>query len=918
MNRIIIRIISVFAGVLAIPSVLTAQEKVEYGRGILLGNDQSTAAPGQIGAETIGHKLANDASNSLFGLLPGLQVMQNAGNEWNNSASFFVRGLGTLSAKAPLVLVDGFERSISEISSEEIESVSVLKDAVATSLYGGRGANGVILVRTKRGLNTPPVINFSYSFNLGTPKNIPQMVDGYTYAKAVNEALVNDGLSPRYAQNELEAYRNHTSPDLYPDVDWMKEALRDHSFGENLSFSIRGGGKLTKYYSEIKYIGDRGILGPVNDNQGYSTQFKYSKMNIRTNLDVKLTDKTLLKLNILGNFSEHNRPGTVTGDIFDALYKVPSGVFPVKNQRGVWGGSSVYDNNPIAQISGTGFSRAQGRTLFADLSLTRDLSSWLEGLSSTLKLALDNSSSSWDSNVRKFAYESATPSSEDGKPVYKKLRDETELSFGTKPGFINRHSSLALSLDYSRVVNKEHDIVAKLEYSMDKESSKGQNKSFAYMDIVAFGHYGFKNKYLLDLACSASATSVLDPKNRWGFFPSVGLAWVLSNEDFMRSAWLDLLKLRTSYGMAGSANYGYDLYKAKYGGGNNYYFKNPPASFGGTKEKQLPVEGLVYEKSKTVNIGLDFKAFKSLSLSVDGFYSRRDHILVDDNRVSSTLGITPAKINNGVVDNYGVELAARWERNTGAFRYSIGGNYSFVKNKIIEMNETYRPYDYLKRTGKSLNQIYGYEVIGIYQSRSQIESSKVKQMLSELRPGDYIYKDQNGDNIIDEYDRVPLGYNKLCPEIYYGVDISMEYKGLGVYALFQGVANFSAIMDTKSVFRPIMSNNALSQHYYDNRWTPSNPDAIYPRLTSGGSPNNYANNSAWVTDASFCKLRTLEVYYKLPEKLFASVKWFQGAKIFARGHDLFSLDNVPVFDPESTGVAHPLMKVYNIGFKLSF
>jgi len=164
MNRIIIRIISVFAGVLAIPSVLTAQEKVEYGRGILLGNDQSTAAPGQIGAETIGHKLTNDASNSLFGLLPGLQVMQNAGNEWNNSASFFVRGLGTLSAKAPLVLVDGFERSISEISSEEIESVSVLKDAVATSLYGGRGANGVILVRTKRGLNTPPVINFSYSF----------------------------------------------------------------------------------------------------------------------------------------------------------------------------------------------------------------------------------------------------------------------------------------------------------------------------------------------------------------------------------------------------------------------------------------------------------------------------------------------------------------------------------------------------------------------------------------------------------------------------------------------------------------------------------------------------------------------------------------------------------------------------------
>ena len=918
MNRIIISIISVFAGVLAMPSALTAQTEAEYGRDILLGKEQSTAPVTKVGADVIEHNLSNDASNSLFGLLPGLQVMQNAGNEWNKSATFFVRGLGTLSAKSPLILVDGFERSISEISSEEIESVSVLKDAVAMSLYGGRGANGVILVKTKRGLNIPPVINFSYSFNLGTPKNIPQMLDGYNYAKAVNEALVNDGLSPRYSESELEAYRNHTSGDLYPDVDWMNEALRDHSSGDNISFSIRGGSKLTKYYSEIKYIDDRGILKPVNDNSGYSTQFKYSKLNIRTNLDIKLTEKTLLKLNILGNFSEHNRPGTVTGDIFDALYKVPSGVFPVKTRNGVWGGSSVYDNNPIALISGTGFSRAQGRTLFADLSLTRDLSSLLQGLSSTLKLALDNSSSSWDSNVRKFAYESATPSSEDGKPVYKKLRDESELSFGTKPGFINRHSNLALSLDYNRNFNEVHNLVAKLQYSMDKESSKGQNKSFAYMDFVAFGHYGYKDKYLLDLACSASATSVLDPKNRWGIFPSVGLAWVLSNEDFLRSPWLDLLKLRASYGMAGSANYGYDLYKAKYGGGNNYYFKNPPASFSGTKEKQLPVEGLVYEKSKTANVGMDFKVFKSLSLSVDGFYSRRYNILVDDNRVSSTLGITPAKINNGVVDNYGVELAARWERKTDKFYYSIGGNYSFVRNKIIEMNEPFRPYDYLKRTGKSLNQIYGYEVIGIYQSRSQIESSKVKQMLSEVRPGDYIYKDQNGDNVIDEYDRVPLGYNKLCPEIYYGFDISMEYKGLGVYALFQGVANFSAILDTKSVFRPILSNNAISRHYYDNRWTPSNPNAIYPRLTSGGSPNNYANNSAWVTDASFCKLRTLEVYYKLPEKLFASVKWFQGAKIFVRGNDLFSLDNVPVFDPESIGVAHPLMKVYNIGFNLRF
>ena len=918
MNKIIIRIISFSAAILALPCISMAQDKVEYGREILLGKEQSTVAVSSVGADKLEHKLTNDATNSLFGLLPGLQVMQNAGTEWNKSASLFVRGLATLSYKSPLILVDGFERSISELSSEEIESVSVLKDAVAMSLYGGRGANGVVLVRTKRGLKSAPVIDFSYHFNVGTPKNLPRMADGYTYAMAVNEALVNDGLSPRYAEEELAAFRNHTSPDLYPDVDWMGEALRDHSFGDNISFSIRGGGNVTKYYSEINYLDDRGILKPVNENNGYSTQFKYSKMNIRTNLDVRLTDKTLLKLNLLGNFSENNRPGTVTGDVFDALYKVPSGVFPIKTKNGVWGGSSVYDNNPIAQIAGSGYARAQGRTLYADLSLTRNLSSWLEGLSATLRLGLDNSASYWDSNVRKFAYESVTPAVGSGGPVYKKLREETELSFGTKLGSIYRHSNLGLSLDYSRILNNEHNIVAKLQYSMDKESAKGQNKSFAYMDVVAFGHYGYKNRYLIDVACSASATSVLAPKNRWGLFPSIGLGWVLSNEEFLQAEWLDMLKLRASYGLAGRADYAYDLYKAKYGGGRNYYFKNPPTSFGGIKEKQLPVIGLVYEKSHTANIGIDFKAFKALSLSVEGFYSRRKNILVDDNRVGTTLGITPAKVNNGVVDNYGIEVSARWDGRIGNFLYNIGGNYSFVRNKIVEMNEEYRPYDYLKRTGKSLNQIYGYEVIGIYQSHSQIESSKVKQMLSEVRPGDYIYKDQNGDNVIDEYDRVPLGYNKLCPEIYYGFDMSMEYKGLGVYALFQGVANFSAIMDTKSVFRPIVGNNTISKHYYDNRWTPSTPNAIYPRLTSAGSPNNYANNSVWVADASFLKLRTLELYYKLPGRLFASVKWFRGAKLFARGNDLFSIDNIPVFDPECTGASHPLMRTYNLGFNLQF
>lgn len=896
---------------------LAAQERTEHGRDIAFGDLQSASANVKVDQTQLSHRTGLDVSNALFGQLAGLQVLQNAGNAWNNSASLFVRGLGTLTGKTPLVLVDGFERSLSELTVEEIASVSVLKDPVALSLYGGRGANGVVLVTTKRGFEGKPVIDFSIQFNRATPVGVPQFVDGPTYAMALNESLVNDGLSPRYSEKELQLFRDHSMPDLYPDVDWMNESLRDHSCGSNTTFSIRGGGKVSRYFAELNCQNDLGILGPVRDNDGYSTQFKYTRFNIRTNLDVNLTKHTKLRLNMLGNFSEHNRPGTIVGDIFKALYQVPAGAFPVRTANKVWGGSSVYANNPVAQIAGSGYARSQGRTLYADMTLTRDLSSWTPGLSVSLSLGLDNRASYWDSNERTFGYESAVAGA-DGKPVYRKLREEGELRFGTKLGNAYRHSHQNVRSDYDRIFRDAHQVHATLLYALDQESGKGQNKTYSYMDGVAMLHYGYKNRYLAETSLSASATSVLEPGHRWGFFPSVGLAWVLSEEDFLKASWLNLLKLRVSFGEAGKADYAYDLYKSKYGAGSNYYFKTPPASFGGTKEKQLPVKGLTYERSRNLNAGLDLRICRSLSLTVDGFYNRRSDILVDNGRMSGTLGIAAPKTNAGVVDNRGIEVAARWNGTRGDFAYDFGGNFSFTRSRIVEMNERFLPHDYLKRTGKSLNQIFGYEVTGIYRSQREIDESPVRQMLSKVAPGDYIYKDQNGDNVIDEYDKIPLGYNSLCPEIYYGFDLGLSWRGLGIYALFQGAANYSQVLNTRSVFRPMIGNNTISQHYYDNRWTPSRPEGIYPRLTSNGSPNNYADNSVWISDASFLKLRTLEIQYRFSEKLFSGVPWIREAKVFARGYDLFSFDAIPVFDPESIGEAHPLMRQFNIGCSISF
>lgn len=897
------------------------EKKIEYGRGISFDLQESTTSTAVATEEQLSHRSSINPSNLLFGLIPGLQVLQNSGYAWEDNATLMVRGMGTMNTKSPLILVDGFERSINHISSDEIESVTVLKDAAATALYGMKGANGVILVTTKRGTNSKPVINFSYQFKMGIPQRLPEFADGYTYAQALNEGLRNDGMPQRYSDAELQAFRNQTLPDVYPNVDWFGEALRNKSYGDHVTFSASGGGEFVKYYAQLNYIDDRGILEPTDWNDGYSTQFKYSRLNIRTNLDIKVSETTQVKLNLFGNFNEQNRPSKTASDIFGALYQVPAGAFPVKTKNGMFGGTTQYANNPIALIAGTGYSRPQGRVMLADIDLKQRLDFIAKGLTMNVKVALDNYGTYWGGDTKKFGYQQAIHDWETGTTNYNNIQSEGNLSYSSSVGTVSNHFNLEARTDYSHAwMNDKHKLHATLLYAMDKNKVKARNESSAFMDIVAQGHYVYNQRYLLDVALSASASSVLDPEERWGLFPSVGAGWILSEESFLRKDWLNLLKLRASYGVAGRADYGANLYRGSYGGGNSYFFKSPnPVSQDGMKEARLAVPGLTYEKSHKANVGIDMMGWNRLSVTADAFYDHRTDILVDASGGTSTvLGIEAPQRNTGIVDNYGVELTARWMDKIGDLSYQLGGTFSYTKNEIIEMSEQYRPYDYLKRTGRSLGQKFGYEVIGIYQSQEEIDNRDVKQYLGEVRPGDLMFKDQNDDKRIDSDDQVPLGYNSSCPEVYYSFDLGAEYKGFGFYALFQGVGKYSTLLDVKSMYRPLIGNNTISTHYYENRWTESTPDAKYPRLTYTGSTNNYNTNSLWLADASFLKLRTLEVYYQVPDKFFKNIKSLSGLKVFARGHDLFSWDKINLMDPESVGANHPTMTQFAFGVNVRF
>lgn len=893
---------------------------IEYGRDIAVDPLESTAAISTADAKSLSHKTSINPVNMLYGLIPGLQVLQNAGSAWDDGATVYIRGLGTINSQSPLILVDGFERDISQLSSSEIESVSVMKDAVSTALYGMKGANGVILIKTKRGTQSAPQVDFSYQFNFSTPNRLPEFADGYTYAKALNEAMTNDGQMPRYSSAELDAFKTQSNPSFYPNVNWMNEALRERSYGDNVNLSVKGGGKLIHYFTQINYLDDRGLLRPTSENEGYSTQFKYSRLNLRTNLDIEVSPKTRVQLNLLGNFSEQNRPGRTADEIFNALYSVPSGAFPIKTENQIYGGTSVYSNNPMAFIAGSGYGRIQSRTMFADLNIKQDLGAIVKGLSAKVRIGMDNSASYQDNNIKNFGYESATIDLATGEKKFTNLRNEGSLAFGSYINTSTNHFNFEGGLNYDQSwKEKKHKLNAMLLYAMDKTNNKGVNTSMAFMDLVAQAHYTYNGRYALDASLSGSASSVLEPGHRWGIFPSIGASWLISEEAFAKCDWLNLLKLRASYGIAGRTDYGVDLFETMYGAGNSYFFKDTPVSLSGTKLTRLGMTGLTYEKSHKLNVGVDWMAFNRLSLTIDAFYDHRTDILVTGtNSVSGVFGMDVPMINNGVVNNRGVETSLRWNDKVGEVTYQLGGQFSFNRNEIVNMNEQYRPYDYQKQTGRSIGQIFGYEADGMYKDQAEIDNRPVKQYLSTVRPGDLKFKDQNGDNRIDEYDRVALGYNSLCPEIYYSFDLNAEYKGFGIYAMFQGTGNYSEILNTKGVWRPLVDNGTISTEYYENRWTPENQTAKYPRLTSMGSNNNYYTNSIWVADASFLKLRTLELYYKFNPHFLKKIPALKEAKLFARGHDLLSLDNIKIADPEAIYTKHPTMKQYVFGFNLSF
>lgn len=889
--------------------------------------EESTAAISVINNKTIDHRNGKDIGGSILGQGLGLISLQGSGSFADVEPTFYVRGLQTLNGNtAPLILVDGIERDIDSVTAEEVESVSILKDAAAVALYGYRGINGAILISTKRGEYNTQKVKFSYDHQFNQLINKPQFVNGYDYGVAINEARANDGLAPRYNDNELAALKSGQYPYAYPSVNWVDQVFKNTASTNNFNMEFSGGKNKFRYFAMLDLISDKGFINGSEVNEGYSTQDKYVKGNMRMNMDIDVTKTTDLRINILGTLMENNRPGSNI-NAWDLVYTVPSAAFPIVDENHRFAGSDTWKgtSNPVGQTRGAAYYKYHKRSVFMDFTLKQDLSVFAEGLSAFARVSYDLVSLIYEDHSKTYMYSVNTPTWKDGVPTNSLKTSGTDSGMGSGSGATsyNRRTRLDFGVNYDKEWGLSK-LDTQLKYDFEYSDINGTNNTVYRQDISLWSHYSYADKFLVDLTLMGSGTNRLAPGSKWSFSPVLGLAWVVSKEDALAgSSAVNFLKLRASAGIINTDNLPgsnvWSYYSEQYTtGGSGYpYASNYTSDFGRTYLGRIPTANPSHEKALKTNFGVDARLFGGLTLTADAYWNRRSNIWVStEGKYTKVVGRDVPYENGGIVDSWGFEAGLDWTKTAGSFTFNLGGNFNLNRNKIVEMYEEPRLYENLVQTGGRVSQLRGLKAIGFFKDAADIANSPA-QTFNTVVPGDIKYEDINKDGVVDENDITAIGYSTTAPELFFNFHIGAEWKGLGFYAMFQGAGNYSAMLLTKSMYKPLVGDTNISQYYFDNRWTPSNQNALFPRLSSQSNDNNYRNNTVFLADRSFLKLRNVDVYYNVPESFLAKTKFIHAAKFYVRGNDLLSFDKMAVSDPECYGTSQ-LFRSLVLGLSLTF
>ena len=918
-----------FAVLCAIPMAVNAQmtlsdkesQKVDLGYGVEQSEFLTTAAATTITAEELRRTSAISLADALYGKLLGLTAIQNTGfkGEEGRGASFNIRGIQTTGETDILILVDGVERPIDRLTVEEVESVTVLKDAAAVALYGHEAVNGVLLVKTKRGNK-----DGKYNFKAGVSHKFqfdPQtadMVSAYDYANALNLARQNDGASPAYSAAELQKFVDSSDPYVYPNVDWKKEVFKNTAHETNAFLSFFGGTDKLQYYTNLDYTDARGLYANPKQ-EDWNSQLKYSKLNIRANIDFEVSNTTRIKTNILGILMETNGvPNVNSNDAWWHLYKVPALAFPINTVGGVWGGSQTYgDFNLLAKSQGAGFMKTHQRQIWANITLEQDLDIITKGLKFYIGASYDNSSNTTETRSKGYQY---GWNYYDGSNILRETvmgTVEDKLVFNNWVDTQWRIATFNAGFKYGLQFKNGDNLAANANYNMKKEVRDGQNNTWYRANWQLALHYDHANRLMADVVLAANGSNRSYPA-KWAFSPTMGLGYIYVNKP--ESSILNYGKVRLSGGIQHTdyvPQAGLWLARWSNSHGQFWYGKNFQSSWGAFLT-QFPTDDFAQEAAYKANLGTDLRLFKSLDVTFDMFYQQRRNILVSANQLNSdVVGIQSSYDDKGRVASYGLELGLRYAKTfENGLNVNAGASFSTVKNKILEWIET-PAYPNLSVVDGPADAERGLIALGFFQSQEEIDQSPLQQF-GQVKVGDIKYKDVNGDGVINENDYVAQDYGTSFPSLNYAFSLGLEYKGFGINATFQGAGHqVKNLRYVDGVWGALSDNRNLSQEYYNNCFDMAGADAIYPRLSTENVANNAQNSTIWYRNVSWFKLRDCELYYKLPAKVIEPLR-ITCARVFVQGQNLLSFDNINAMDAENLNTGYPVMKGVNIGLSVQF
>jgi TonB-dependent starch-binding outer membrane protein SusC len=864
-------------------------------------------------------------NNVLSGRIPGLYVKQTGTRPGTDDATFLIRGRSSYNSnQEPYVLVDGVVRDFVNMDLNEVQSISVLKDAATLSWYGMNGANGVIYVTTKRGSPSAAKISLDIQGGVQAPVNKAVTLNAYTYAMQYNQALKNDGALPRYDQTALDAYQSGSDPYKYPDVNFADAFFKSAAPVQRYVATISGGNAFVKYFTLLSYYNQDGLYKGA-DNEKYNSNTNYKRYNFRTNLDMRINKSLDVQLDVGGRVENLRYPNSGNGTFLSTIFNTPANAFPLLNADGTYGGSALFRNNPLAMLNADGNITDLYRTLLATLNVKHKLDFITRGLSANIFYTYDITGTFQSGYSQSYeVYEQNT------NGTFTRFGNKTPLTYrSTSFGGNLRNNEFWAGFDYDRTFNKHGiNFSTRMQRAVSAQPNRLDNNRVSYANRLS---YNYNQRYFADVVFTYAGSQNFAPGKRFGWFPALSAGWVISDEKFFKPvAFVDYLKLRASYGLVGNdaisaRRFAYRNYFSR--GGAQYTFGTGYNAVSNTTEVELANPNLTWEKAVKTSIGFEGKLLKqTVSVSFDYFQERRTDLLTAA-LLPNILGQSLVDVNAGIASYKGFEIGTVYHKNFGKLGLQLSANYTRANSKIIALNEEAGLPAYQKQAGYGIggvgdNFVRRFLIAeGLFQSQAEIDAAPVQRFAAVVRPGDIRYKDINGDKVIDNLDYVMTNYSDI-PKAYYGFGFSVNYAGFDIAANFQGVEGRT--IQINDLINSGSASTGFINQFSPQSWTTENAaTAVYPRMSITNRGNNNLSSTYWLRSGDYLRLKNAELGYTVAA---AAVKRFRLAscRFYISGFNLLTFSKIKdlPFDPEipgsGYGSSYPYLRTFAAGVSVNF